>query len=41
MLLDRWMDVADLALSTRVIRKSYIERIIRPVLGDWQVRKLE
>jgi len=41
MLLDRWMDVADLALSTRVTHESYIERIIRPVLGDWQVRKLE
>jgi integrase len=41
MLLDRWMDVADLALSTRVTHESYIERIIRPVLGDWPVRKLE
>ncbi len=41
MLLDRWMEVADLALSARVTRGSYIERIIRPVLGDWPVRKLE
>ncbi len=41
MLLDRWMDVADLALSTRVTHESYIERVIRPALGDWQVRKLE
>jgi hypothetical protein len=41
MLLDRWMDVADLALSTRVAHEIYIERVIRPVLGDWPVRKLE
>jgi hypothetical protein len=41
MLLYRWMDVADLALSTRVTHECYIERVIRPVLGDWPVRTLE
>jgi len=41
MLLDRWMEVADLALRTRVTHESYIEGIIKPVLGDWPVRKLE
>jgi integrase len=35
------MDVADLALSTRVTHGSYIELVVRPVLGDWPVRKLE
>ncbi len=33
MVLDRWMDVADLALSARMRHKSYLERVIRPILG--------
>ncbi len=39
-LLDRYLDVADLAMSTRVNHESYIRRIIRPVLGDVRVRSV-
>lgn len=35
------MAVADLALSTRHAHEGYIERTIRPVLGDMSVRKLQ
>lgn len=40
-LLDRWMDVADLALSTRVAHDGYLRRTVLPVLGQWQLRKLQ
>jgi integrase len=39
-LLDRYLDVADLAVSTRLNHESYIRRIIKPVLGDTKVRSL-
>jgi integrase len=40
LVLDRYLEVADLGLSTRVTHESYIRRIIRPVLGDVRLRKL-
>ena len=40
-LLHRWMQVADLALSTRVTHEGYIRRTLLPVLGDWPLRKLQ
>ncbi len=39
-LLDRYLDVADLAVSTRLNHESYIRRIIKPVLGDTKIRSL-
>ncbi len=38
--LDRYLEVADLGISTRLTHESYIRRIIRPVLGDVRLRKL-
>jgi integrase len=38
--LDRYLEVADLGVSTRVTHGSYIRRIIRPVLGDVKLRRL-
>jgi integrase len=38
--LDRYLEVADLGISTRLTHESYIRRIIRPVLGDVRIRKL-
>lgn len=38
--LDRYLDVADLGVSTRVTHESYIRRIIRPVLGEVKLRRL-
>ena len=38
--LDRYLEVADLGVSTRLTHESYIRRIIRPVLGDVRLRKL-
>ena len=38
--LDRYLEVADLEVSTRVNHESYVRRIIRPVLGDVRVRKI-
>jgi hypothetical protein len=40
MALDRYLEVADLEVSTLVNHKSYMRRIIRPVLGDVRVRKI-
>jgi hypothetical protein len=40
-LLERWLAVAELELSTRVSYEGYIERIIRPVLGKMRLRELE
>jgi hypothetical protein len=40
-LIDRWMTVAELELSTRVSYEGYIERVIRPVQGKMRLRKLE
>jgi integrase len=38
--LDRYLEVADLGVSTRLTHESYIRRVIRPVLGDVRVRNL-
>jgi integrase len=38
--LDRYLEVADLGVSTRATHESYIRRIIRPVLGDVKLRRL-
>jgi integrase len=40
LLLDRYLDVADLEVSTREAHEGYIRRTIKPVLGDVRVRKL-
>jgi hypothetical protein len=38
--LDRYLEVTDLAVSTRTTHESYVRRIIRPVLGDVKLRKI-
>src|SRR5262245_57133607 len=40
MVLDRYLEVTDLAVSTRLTHESYIGRIIRPVLGEVRLRKI-
>jgi integrase len=40
-LLERWMEVADHALTTRVTIRGYVKRTINPALGDMQLRKLQ
>jgi hypothetical protein len=40
-LIERWLTVAELELSTRVSYEGYIERVIRPVLGKMRLRELE
>lgn len=40
LLLDRYLDVADLEVSTREAHEGYIRRTIKPVLGGIRVRKL-
>lgn len=40
-LLNRWLSVAELELSTRVGYEGYIDRVIRPVLGNMRLRDLE
>jgi integrase len=40
LVLDRYLEVADLAVSTRMTHESYVRRIIRPVLGDVKIRKI-
>ena len=40
-LIDRWLSVAELELITAVNYESYIERIIRPVLGGLQLREIQ
>jgi integrase len=40
-LLDRWLSVAELELSTRVSYEGYVDRVIRPVLGKMRLRELE
>ena len=40
LLLDRYLDVADLEVLTREAHDGYIRRTIKPVLGDIRVRKL-
>lgn len=39
-LLDRYLEVTDLGLSTRYRHESYIRRVIKPALGDVKIRKL-
>lgn len=41
LLLDQWLSVADLAVSTRHVHKGFIERTIRPALGDMSLRHLQ
>ena len=38
--LDKYLEVADLEVSTREAHEGYIRRTIGPVLGDVKVRKL-
>jgi len=38
--LDKYLEIADLELSTREAHQGYIRRTIGPVLGDVKVRKL-
>src|SRR5215472_6158421 len=38
--LDKYLEVADLELSTKEAHQGYIRRTIAPVLGDVKVRKL-
>ena len=38
--LDLYLEVTELAATTRVTHESYIRRIIRPVLGDVKARKI-
>src|SRR5215213_5550780 len=40
-LLDRWLEMADLAWSARVTYKGYIERTILPTLGHLPLRRLD
>jgi integrase len=40
-LLERWLEMADLAWSTRVTYKGYIERTILPTLGHMALRRLD
>jgi integrase len=40
-LIDRWLRVAELELITTVNYESYIERVIRPVLGGLQLREIQ
>jgi integrase len=40
-LIDRWLSVAELELITAVNYESYIERVIRPVLGGLQLREIQ
>ena len=40
-LIDRWLSVAELELITTVNYESYIERVIRPVLGGLQLRQIQ
>ncbi len=38
--LDRYLEVADLGVSSRATHETYIRRIIRPVLGDVKLREI-
>ena len=40
-LLERWLEMADLAWSTRVTYQGYIERTILPTLGHLPLRRLD
>ena len=40
-LIDRWLGVAELELTTSVNYLSYIDRVIRPVLGGLQLREIQ
>ena len=40
LVLDKYLEVTDLAESTLATHESYIRRVIRPVLGDTKVRKI-
>ena len=40
LVLDKYLEVTDLAESTLATHESYIRRIIRPVLGDVKARKI-
>jgi hypothetical protein len=38
--LDKYLEVADLEVSTREAHQGYVRRTIRPVLGEVKIRKL-
>jgi len=38
--LDKYLEVADLEVSTREAHEGYVRRTIRPVLGEVKIRKL-
>ena len=40
-LIDRWLSVTELELITTLNYQSYIERVIRPVLGGLQLREIQ
>lgn len=40
LVLDKYLEVTDLAESTLATHESYIRRVIRPVLGDTKARKI-
>src|SRR5579862_5777529 len=40
LVLDKYLEVTDLAESTLATHESYIRRVIRPVLGDIKARKI-
>jgi integrase len=40
LVLDKYLEVTDLAESTLATHESYIRRVIRPVLGETKVRKI-
>jgi integrase len=40
-LLDRWMEVADHELSTHVTNRGYIDRVLKPALGNIPLHKLQ
>src|SRR5260370_8152152 len=40
LVVDKYLEVTDLAESTLATHESYIRRVIRPVLGDTKARKI-
>src|SRR5947209_6206451 len=40
-LLERWLEIADLELSTRVTNVGYINRTLSPTIGAYSLRKLQ
>jgi hypothetical protein len=40
-LLDRWTEVADHELSTQSTNRGYIQRVLKPALGETPLHKLQ